>query len=201
MDADQVRREWAGRSGEFSPEYYAYRGPDRRSEAVADLLEEYVSHRASVLELGCNAGRHLAHLRDRGFEDLAGVEVNDDALEVLRETYPDLAAAGTFHRGAFRDVLVEFEDDQFEAVFSIETLQHVHPETAWVFEEVARITEEVLVTVETESSSKEDDANVTYVDDGLPLYHRDWAEVFTAYGLEEVHAERGDRTTIRAFSA
>lgn len=199
MDADQVRREWAGRSGEFSPEYYAYRGPDRRSEAVAELLQEFLSSRASVLELGCNAGRHLAHLQDCGFETLAGVEVNDDALEVLRETYPDLAAVGTFHHGAFRDVLVEFEDDQYEAVFSIETLQHVHPDTAWVFEEVARITETLLVTVETERAADEEETEVTLVDDDLPLYHRDWAEVFSGYGLEEVHAERADRTTIRAF--
>jgi SAM-dependent methyltransferase len=199
MDADQVRREWAGRSGEFSPEYYAYRGADRRSEAVAELLDGYVGPDAAILELGCSAGRHLAHLHERGYEDLAGVEVNADALDVLRETYPELDTDGTFHAGAFSEVLVEFPDDYVDAVFSVETLQHVHPDTAWVFEEVARITDSLLVTVETETDPTKERSEVTYVDEQLPLFHRDWAAVFSGLGLELAHTQQADRTTIRAF--
>ncbi|MFB6178072.1 MAG: class I SAM-dependent methyltransferase, partial [Halobaculum sp.] len=34
MNSDEVRRRWADRSGEFSPEYYAYYGPNATSETI-----------------------------------------------------------------------------------------------------------------------------------------------------------------------
>jgi SAM-dependent methyltransferase len=210
VNPEDVREAWAGRSGEFSPAYYAYRGPDERSEAVRRLLERVVGRHGRVLELGCSSGRHLAHLHDAGFDDLSGVELNGDAFDVLREAYPDLAAAGTFHHAAIEDVLPEFGDDAFDAVYSVETLQHLHPEAAWVFDEVVRVTGDLLVTVENEAPTDrtgdpgEGDREsgvtaVTEVTEGVLLYHRDWKAVFTSRGLVEVAVVRGDRDTVRAF--
>jgi len=194
VDPHEVRRQWAERSGEYSPAYYAYYGPDDRSEAVLDALDRAVDRDAAVLELGCSSGRHLSHLREHGFEDLTGIEVNPDAFDVMAEAYPDLAAHGTFHLDAIEDVVREFADGQFDAVFSVETLQHLHPETDWVFPELARITDDLLVTVENEA-----DADVSYVRDDVPLYHRDWNRIFTNLGLVETDVEVGERDTVRSF--
>ncbi|EMA42260.1 class I SAM-dependent methyltransferase [Halobiforma nitratireducens] len=212
MDSNEVRRQWANRSAAYSPEYYAYHGPDKRSKSVRGLLERFVDRDASILELGCSSGRHLSHLADHGFEDLAGIELNGDAFDVMAESYPELAEQGTFHHAAIEDVVEEFEDGQFDAVYSVETLQHVSPDSRWVFAELARITSDLLVTVENEgdrsvSTESGDDADteastdyeVTYVTDDVPLYHRDWNRVFTDQGLVEVAAEAGKRDTVRAF--
>jgi SAM-dependent methyltransferase len=204
VDSDEVRRQWAERSGEYSPEYYAYYGPDKRSEAVRELLSRYVDRDAAVLELGCSSGRHLAHLRDHGFSDLTGVEVNGEAFDVMAEAYPDLAAEGTFHHDAIEAVLPGFDDDRFDAVFSVETLQHIHPDAEWVFGDLARITADLLVTVENEGDGDPTDpstADVNYVHDEFPLYYRDWERVFTALGFETVATRAHDRDTVRAFRA
>ncbi|MFC6765651.1 class I SAM-dependent methyltransferase [Natrinema soli] len=204
MNSNEVRRQWAERTGEYSPEYYAYYGPDERSESVRDLLERFVDPEASVLELGCSSGRHLAHLYDHGFENLTGIDVNDDAFDVMEETYPDLAAAGTFYNDTIEGVVGDFDDDRFDVVYSVETLQHLHPDVEWVLEDISRITDDLLITVENEGDdetahSESADPDVSYVNDDFPLYHRDWNRVFTELGLLEVDVEVGDRDTVRAF--
>lgn len=212
MDSTEVRRQWAERSGEYSPEYYAYYGPNETSEVVRRILERRIDKRGPVLELGCSSGRHLSHLLEHGFDDLAGIEVNDDAYDVMADTYPDLAAEGTFYLAAIEDVVDDFDDDQFSAVYSVQTLQHVHPDAEWIFDELVRVTGDLLVTVENEGDadgpgSEPGESTVSYVNGDFPLYHRDWGEIFAARGCREVDvgAELGVdvpddlRETVRAF--
>lgn len=201
MDGETVRRFWEQRDGEFSPGYYAYYGPNETSRAIRKRLDEAIELDGSVLELGCSAGRHLAHLHDHGYTDLSGIDVNDSARSVMRETYPELAEAGTFYFEAIESVLERFADDQFDAVFSVQTLQHIHPESEWVFDELARITESVLITaeVETEASAGATEPTVQYVDEGVPLFYRDWRAVFTDRGFTQVDSMTVDRSMLRVF--
>lgn len=210
MDHPDVRRHWAERTGEYSPAYYAHYGPDETSEAIGRHLSKRLDRDATVLELGFGSGRHLSHLYDRGFDRLAGVEVNEDAREVVASAYPSLADEGTLYFEAIEDVVGTFEDGYFDAVFSVETLQHIHPEADWVLPEIQRITEEVLITVENEAASDvttppdESVASpgpaVAYVNDEFPLYHRDWYGVFTDLGFVEVASQSIDTDTLRVFS-
>lgn len=201
VDPETVRNTWKNRAGEYSPTYYAYFGPNETSAIIRDILGEYLSRDAAVLELGCGSGRHLAHLADNGFENLFGVDINAEAFDTMRETYPTLTADGTFHCGPIEEVIEDFADGQFDAVYSVETLQHLHPDVEWIFEEVARVTDDLLVTAEIEEpirgSSSEKDVN--YIDDETPLYYRDWSHIFTSVGLTEIDVIRGDRDIIRTF--
>lgn len=225
MDSNDVRREWAERSGEFSPEYYAYYGPNETSEWLRTVLDRRVDTDASVLELGCSSGRHLAHLREHGYTDVHGVDINQESFDVMAEEYPDLAAEGTFYVDAIESVVDRFETGQFDVVYSVETLQHIHPDHDEVFGELTRITEDLLVTVENESgadeaetsgsaSSTEDastasaadeertrtsDEAVNFVNDDFPLYYRNWKEIFSALGWVEVESTTDGRDTMRAF--
>ena len=202
MEPDDVRQDWAERSGRFSPEYYAQIGPNEVSETLVEVLTHYVDDGAAILEVGCGCGRHLAHLRDHGFENLAGIDINDESFDVMAEHYPRLAETGTFHAGAVEDLVPEMADGEFDVVYSVETLQHVHPDDEWVFEELARVTDDLLVTAENEGNSPErgrGNAVVSYVDDEFPLYHRDWKRVFTDLGLAQLIREPTSRDTIRVF--
>jgi len=200
VDPDTVRREWADRSGEYSPEYYAHYGPNETSEAIRETLDQYLTSDASILELGCSSGRHLAHLLEHGYEDLTGIEVNDDAFDVMAETYPELADRGMFYHDTIEAVIEDFADGQFDAVFAVETLQHIHPESVWVFDELARVTDDLLITVENEVDGEgSSEPEVTYVSEDIPLYHRDWNQIFTDRGLVEVDAVAGERDTRRTF--
>ncbi|CCQ36268.1 probable S-adenosylmethionine-dependent methyltransferase [Natronomonas moolapensis 8.8.11] len=202
MDSDEVKKQWETRSGEYSPAYYAHHGPDETSETLREIFERFLDADAAILELGCGSGRHLAHLHEHGFERLSGIDLNGDSFDVMAETYPGLASAGTFHHGAIEAVVEGFEDGRFDAVYSVETLQHIHPDVEWVFEEIARITGDVLVTVENEGEAdiaRSAPTEVNYVTDDVPLYYRNWRHVFDRLGFVEVDAERGKRDTLRAF--
>ena len=199
VNSHEVREIWAERSGEYSPDYYAYYGSNGTSDLLLDLLDAHLDPDAAVLELGCSAGRHLARLHEAGYRNLHGVEINDEALDVMAEHYPDLAADAAVRVDAIEDVVSEFEDGRFDAVFSVETLQHIHPDDEWVFAELARVTDDLLITVENEGESKETD--VKLINDDFPLYFRDWNRVFTDLGLAQIDVETGvhDRDTLRAF--
>ncbi|MGM0372687.1 MAG: class I SAM-dependent methyltransferase [Halobacteriota archaeon] len=201
MDSQEVRREWRARSGEYSPAYYAYYGPDDKTDAVRAALDQFLAGpEPAILEVGSSSGRHLAGLLEAGYTDLTGVELNPEAKPVMEETYPELASQGTFHFEAIESVVSEFADDAFDVVYSVETLQHVHPDDDWVFEALARIAGDLIVTVENEGSADEGES-VNYINDEFPLYYRDWGAIFTAFGFEQVKVEVGDRDTIRVFRA
>jgi SAM-dependent methyltransferase len=202
MDPDDVRRDWAERSGKYSPDYYADIGPNEVSKTLTDVLDHYVTDDAAILEIGCGSGRHLAQLRDAGYENLTGVDINEDAFDVMADTYPALAERGTFHVGAIEDLVDEFETGEFDVVYTVETLQHIHPEDTWVFEAVARITGDILITAENEGNSPQrgrGETAVSYVDDEFPLYHRNWREIFSDLGFAQLIREPTARDTIRVF--
>jgi len=201
VDLDSVRNTWTDRAGEYSPAYYAHYGPNETSAVIRDVLAERLPRDAAVLELGCGSGRHLEYLAENGFENLSGVDINAEAFDTMREVYPALAENGTFHCGPIEDIIGDFDDGQFDAVYSVETLQHLHPDVDWVFEEVARITDAILVTAEIEGPIRDtsSDPDVNYVDEETPLYYRDWNRIFTSLGLVEVDVVRGDRDTTRTF--
>jgi len=225
VDSQEVRRQWAERSGEYSPDYYAYYGPDATSESVWSIVDRLLGPDASILELGCSSGRHLAHLHEHGYEDLAGIEVNEDAFDVMEETYPELAEAGSFYCDTIESVVEDLPDDRFDAVFSVETLQHLHPKSAWVYQELARVADDLIVTIENEGDRSEggndrsesaenraledqretEASGIKLINDEFPLYYRNWGAIFTDVGLEqvEVTAEEGttvhDGDTVRAF--
>lgn len=195
VDSQRVRRAWAERSGEYSPDYYAYYGPNETSEELEAVLADRVGREARVLELGCSSGRHLAHLHERGFQDLTGIEINPDAVEVMADAYPDLHDVARIHESAFQAVLPELADGAFDVAFSVETLQHVPPADDWVFAELARVAD-VVVTVENESAPA---GRHTFVDDDTPLFFRDWAAVFTNIGRTQTECRDVGTDTLRVF--
>jgi len=202
MDASDNHRGWAERTGDFSPAYYAELGPNKVSKSLVTLLDYYGSEEASILELGCSSGRHLAHLHENGFGNLTGIDINDVSFEVMADAYPALAEAGTFLTGAIERLVPDFDDDTFDIVYSVETLQHVHPDDKRLFDELVRITGDLLVTIENEGPDPENngtDGPVQFVDGQFPLYHRNWNRVFTDRGLEQLLCHRSKPDTIRAF--
>jgi SAM-dependent methyltransferase len=201
IDPEENHRGWAERSGEYSPEYYAELGPNEVTETLADVFDHYVDSGAAILELGCSSGRHLASLRDRGYENLAGIDLNDESFDVMADHYPRLAETGTFHTGAIEDILPEMADGAFDVVYSVETLQHVHPDDEWVFEEIARVTDDLVITAENEGNGPQRgrENTVSSVKGDFPLYYRDWKRVFSELGLAQLLCEPGKRDTVRVF--
>lgn len=200
LDGTEVSRRWRERSGDYSPTFYAEMGPDSGSESLRVVLDEHTELDAAILELGCSVGRHLSHLHDHSYTNLHGLEINTEALDCMAETYPDLAAAGTFYLGAMEQLVPTFEDGQFDVVYTYETLELVHPDYEWLFAEFVRISDGLVVTVENEGQEAYAtvDFAVEELDD-FPIYYRKYSRIFTDLGLEEVFSKEEDMDVLRVF--
>lgn len=118
-----------------------YFEPQVRSRVLAELIGELPTDRR-ILEIGCNVGRNLAHLADLGYRHLEGVEISPHAVELLRENYPQLADSPV-HLGAAEDVLPRLAGP-YDLVFTMAVLEHIHPDSRVVFEQIARLGSAVL---------------------------------------------------------
>ncbi len=202
MDPEKIHNAWATRTGAYSPADYAARGPNEVTQILVKTIAHYYDETAAILALGCGAGRHLETLRQEGFTQLTGVDINEDAFEVLAEQYPTLAEVGTFHAGAIEELLPTMETNAFDVIYSVETLQHIPESETAVFTELPRITRDLLITAENEGNGPtRGTSDYTYVDDGVPLYYRDWKEIFTELGLAQLVREPTERDTVRVFRA
>ena len=77
---------------------------------------------ASALEVGCNVGGNLRWLAELlGPENVAGVDVNEQALEILRERCPGVDVRLAPARE------LPFEDGAFDLVFTTGVLIHQPP--------------------------------------------------------------------------
>ncbi|MFW5905232.1 MAG: class I SAM-dependent methyltransferase [archaeon] len=200
MESSDVRSQWAERTGEYSPRYYAYYGPDELSDAIVSVLQTHLPPSISALEVGCSSGRHLARLYREGYRDITGIEINAEALDVMEEQYPETAAVGTYYEDAVESVVETLDDREFDVVFSVQTLQHLHSDSEWVFDELRRIAEKLIVTVEIEGADRRDGAEtLTREIDGLPMTHRNWRHVFERGDFSQVHSEDIGTSTLRAF--
>ncbi len=174
LSRDAVQEYWRSASDMGNrPEDYV-RAPVERSQFLLELIRLAQLQDPSILELGCNAGRNLAWLQQAGYTRLTGIEISPAAVALLRETYPALAACATLHESALEDALPGFADRQFDVVYSLAVLVHIHSDSDWVFPEIARITGDCLITIE-------DELNET------PRHFlRQYQAVFEAQGLTQV---------------
>lgn len=129
------------------PEEYLSGTP--RSEFLVSLVRQFGPAHARVLELGCNVGRNLHHLQQSGYSDLTGVEINRGALDLLARHYPDVAATARLIHAPIEAAVTQFADDEFDAVFTMAVLEHLHPRSKDVFTHMARIAP-LVITIEDE---------------------------------------------------
>lgn len=99
----------------------------------------------SVLEVGCNIGGNLRWIAELiGAENVAGIDVNEKALEILRKRVPGVDAR--LARGAE----LPFEDGAFDLVFTTGVLIHQDPETQLepMMREIVRVSSRYVIAGE-----------------------------------------------------
>jgi pseudaminic acid biosynthesis-associated methylase len=76
---------------------------------------------ASFLEVGCNTGNQLVLLREMGYSNLSGVELQPYALDVARRRLPDVSL------NAGSALALPHSDASFDVVFTSGVLIHISP--------------------------------------------------------------------------
>lgn len=158
-------------------EKYTERGMDETSQFIEQQLRlNGIGFEDNILEIGCNMGRHLNYLFESGYRNLVGVELNKHALDTLSESYPDLFESGKFYQSSIESYSTAIDDNKFDATFSITVFQHISEDNAWVFREIARITSNLLITIELEEPT---------VDNWVYEY-RNYGDIFQQYGFDPI---------------
>jgi SAM-dependent methyltransferase len=163
-----------------------------RSEFLLGFVTPYLGTDPAILEIGCNVGRNLAHLFDAGYRRVTGIEINTDALTVLRDTYPAMAAVATLVNAPVEEAIREMPDASIDLVFTMAVLEHIHPDSEWIFDEMVRISRSTIVTIEDEL--------------GVSRHHvpRDYRVIFETRGMRQVahrSLSKGDHGFGTAFEA
>lgn len=184
---EQLHEYWRSAADENAPELYATEG-DERSEFLVHLVRQHGDIDSSILELGCNVGRNLEHLRAAGFRHLTGVEISQRAIDVMVRTYPELTASADIRVGTLEDTLPQIAGG-FDVVFTMAVLEHIHDDSARVFGEMVRITAKRLITVEDETSYS------------WRHFPRNYGRVFGALGLRQLDEIKSVPGAPRAFVA
>jgi SAM-dependent methyltransferase len=121
---------------------------DNSTYVTFDGLLGAIDKDASFLEIGCNAGRNLNYLYRLGYRDLTGVEINAQSVhETLRETFPALYEAGSWHIGNAADEIRGMPDKRYDVVFSIAVLEHIPPSDMSLFRDMVRVSRKYIAVI------------------------------------------------------
>jgi SAM-dependent methyltransferase len=173
--ADDLRHYWSDPpDADNAPETYLSEQALPRSAFLVGLVQEIAPPDARILEVGCNVGRNLNALRQAGYGDLTGIEINSAALDILRERQPELAAVATLRNESVEDAARTFRDGEFDVIYTVAVLEHIHTSSEWVFAEMARAARRGVITME-------DERTTTW-----KHFPRNYRDAFEAVGLKQV---------------
>jgi len=127
-----------------------YLKPKERSIFLLKIMKPYVNIDEKILEIGCNVGRNLNFLFNTGFKNLEGIEISKKAVKLLNEFYPEMAQYAKIYNVPVEEIIKNFKDCEFDIVFTMAVLEHIHKDSEWIFPEIVRITGKYLITIEDE---------------------------------------------------
>ena len=104
-----------------------------------------------------------------------GVEISEDAVDLMKHTYPEMAKQIEIYNNPVEDVIENFEDDAFDVVFTMAVLMHIHPGSRFIFPEMVRITSKYLITIEGEKGAS------------WRAFPRNYKQIFESLGMKQVY--------------
>ncbi len=175
----ELHRYWRQPSDGANPPQGYLEGKGK-SELLLKLIAKHADHQSRILEIGCNVGRNLNHLYAAGFKRLEGIEISEAAVELLRQSYPEMGSNSKIHNVPVENVIKEFGDNEFDTVFTMAVLEHIHRDSEWIFAEMVRITKGFLITIEDER--------------GMSWRHfpRNYKKIFGRLGMKQIEELKCD---------
>lgn len=135
------------------PVAYLSEPSDGREDYLVEYIGKYADRDDRVLEIGCNVGRNLNKLHEYGYLKLFGVEICGEALGLMKIGYPELYCDVQTRHTAIEHFIEEVPDGYYDVVFTMAVLEHIHPDSDWIFPHIARIAKKVVITIEDELST------------------------------------------------
>ena len=145
-----------------------------RSQFLLKIMNKYATKNQKILEIGCNVGRNLNYLFHSGFKNLEGIEISEKAVQLLHTAYPEMAQQARIYNSPVEEIIRNFRDCEFDIVFTMAVLEHIHLNSEWIFPEIVRITKNFLITIE-------DEFNISW-----RCIPRNYKKVFEPLGMTQI---------------
>ena len=124
-----------------------------RSNFLLDIIKQYSTQDYKILEIGCNVGRNLYHLFSSDYKNLEAIEISQNAIQILKKSFPEMARNIKIHNYAVENIIQKFKTNQFNIIYTMAVLEHIHKDSSWIFSEIVRIANNFLITIEDERVS------------------------------------------------
>ena len=174
---EQVHNYWKNPD---DPDYNSpqkYLEPNTNSRILVDIVNQYFNDKnIKIFELGCNVGRNLNKLFENGFKNLYAIEINSEAIKLMEKSFPDTFSCTNIFQTSIEDKIKEFSDKEFDLVFSMAVLMHIHYDSDWIFEHLVRITKKYLIIMEHETGIARKN------------FPRNYKIIFEKLGLKEINS-------------
>ncbi|MDQ0159586.1 class I SAM-dependent methyltransferase [Alkalibacillus salilacus] len=172
---------------ESLPEHYLRHSG--RSELLYNHINKYIDESKQVLEIGCNLGRNLNYLYENNYKKLTGIEISEEAINQLKKYHPHLIDHGEIIHSSVENIIEELPTNQYDLVFTMAVLEHIHPDSEWIFKEIARITDAYLMTIEAEKSEH------------WRIFPRNYKEIFEELGFKQIEEGKcGKNVGLQAYT-
>jgi SAM-dependent methyltransferase len=118
-----------------------------RSQTIINILSPFMTEEDLILEIGCNLGRNLHHLWQAGYKLVRGMEISEHAVRRLRMEYPCLVGVPV-EIGPAEVSIQKCPAKSIDIIFTMATLEHVHPDSRFLFKEIARVARKYVLAIE-----------------------------------------------------
>jgi SAM-dependent methyltransferase len=166
----KVHNYW--KSPESNPKGYLIGA--EKSLFLLNVIKGLGMRNPSILEIGCSVGRNLNCLYSNGFTNLVGIEINSEAVKLMRQEYPKMFESSRIINADIENVIRTFEYNEFDIIFTMAVFQHISIESEWIFSRVAFVTK-YLITIEGEGRSR-----------SWAVFSRKYDKVFERYGMKQL---------------
>jgi SAM-dependent methyltransferase len=147
-------------------------------ETCHTLMQEVMhvspDRNATILDMGCNVGRHLNFLYEKGYRNLLGVDFNSTALSEMALRYPPMHAGARLYEMSFEEFLTKVDDPVDVAYTRGATFELVHPSFPLINELCARVRRHVVLAIH----------------EAGHYYPRCWEYEFARQGFELIKLQR-----------
>jgi len=171
------------------PEFYLDSKFNAISEQIVEMLDAVGADKSwRILEVGCNCGRNIKFLLQAGYENVEGVEINPEAVEVSWEEIPHVARR--IQVADAQSFLAMKPPNSYDLIYTQSILMHVPPEDDYLFKQMSRVASKMLFVSEVEIQV----GNLR-----RHKYDRNYKDVFERLGWRQVLVAPNNHRIMRVF--
>ncbi|MEG8946597.1 class I SAM-dependent methyltransferase [Rosettibacter firmus] len=144
---------WENPDENNNPVYYLdNNNTNERTIYLINLINKWFPDKnIKILEIGSNVGRNLNYLYKNGYKKLTGIEINKEAIKLMSIHYKQCYDNVIIINDAVENVIKKIKQNEYDLIFTMAVLEHIHKKSEWIFNEMIRITNNII-TIEDEKS-------------------------------------------------